>query len=64
VSASAHLHDPQALYRHWEHEQWNSWAIDLEADKGQWHGALADYHVVIEATLGLTACRRQCPGAT
>ncbi|HLY50130.1 MAG TPA: ribonucleotide-diphosphate reductase subunit beta [Solirubrobacteraceae bacterium] len=41
MSASVHLHDPQALYRHWEHEQWNPWAVDLEADKAQWQGALA-----------------------
>jgi ribonucleoside-diphosphate reductase beta chain len=42
VSASVHLHDPQTLYRHWEHEQWNPWAIDLTADKAQWQSALSD----------------------
>ena len=42
VSAAAHLHDPQALYRHWENEQWNPWSIDLALDKDQWQGALSD----------------------
>jgi ribonucleoside-diphosphate reductase beta chain len=42
VSATVRLHDPQALYRHWEHEQWNPWAIDLTADKAQWQGALSE----------------------
>ena len=26
------LHDPQTLYRHWEDEQWNPFAIDLAPD--------------------------------
>jgi ribonucleoside-diphosphate reductase beta chain len=30
------LHDPQALYRHWEEEQWSPFAIDLERDAEQW----------------------------
>ena len=34
------LHDPQALYRNWEHEQWNPWAIDLHTDTAQWRDAL------------------------
>jgi ribonucleoside-diphosphate reductase beta chain len=42
VSATVHLHDPQTLYRHWEQEQWNPWAVDLTADRGQWQGALSD----------------------
>jgi ribonucleoside-diphosphate reductase beta chain len=41
VSATAHLHDPQTLYRHWENEQWNPWAIDLARDKHQWRHALS-----------------------
>ncbi len=42
MSATAHLHDPQTLYRHYEDEQWNPWAIDLATDHGQWQGALSD----------------------
>jgi ribonucleoside-diphosphate reductase beta chain len=42
VSATVHLHDPQTLYRLWEHEQWNPWAIDVTADKAQWQSALSD----------------------
>jgi ribonucleoside-diphosphate reductase beta chain len=42
VSATAHLHDPQTLYRHWENEQWNPWSIDLTADRDQWQRSLAD----------------------
>jgi ribonucleoside-diphosphate reductase beta chain len=30
------LFDPQTLYRHWEDSQWTPFAIDLEADRGQW----------------------------
>ena len=41
MSATAHLHDPQTLYRHWENEQWNPWAIDLARDKDQWRHALS-----------------------
>ncbi len=33
-----HLFDPQALYRHWEDQQWSPFAIDLEADREQWQG--------------------------
>jgi ribonucleoside-diphosphate reductase beta chain len=40
MTAAAHLHDPQTLYRHWEHEQWNPWSIDLTADRDQWQRAL------------------------
>jgi ribonucleoside-diphosphate reductase beta chain len=42
VSATVHLHDPQTLYRHWEQEQWNPWAVDLTADKAQWQSGLSD----------------------
>jgi ribonucleoside-diphosphate reductase beta chain len=31
-----HLHDPQTLYRHWEDQQWNPFAIPLERDREQW----------------------------
>jgi ribonucleoside-diphosphate reductase beta chain len=30
------LFDPQALYRHWEDQQWSPFAIDLETDRAQW----------------------------
>src|SRR3954454_14938554 len=30
------LHDPQTLYRHWEDEQWNPFAVDLDVDREQW----------------------------
>src|SRR2546425_5144213 len=36
-----HLSDPETLYRHWEHEQWNPWSIDLEEDKAQWSNGLS-----------------------
>ena len=39
--AEARLHDPQTLYRHWEHEQWNPWAIDLATDRAQWRNGLS-----------------------
>jgi len=42
VTATGNLHDPQTLYRHWEHEQWNPWSIDLTADRDQWEQSLAD----------------------
>ncbi len=35
-SHELHLHDPQALYRHWEESQWNPWEIDLSTDRAQW----------------------------
>ncbi len=31
-----HLFGPQTLYRHWEDEQWNPFAIDLARDAEQW----------------------------
>jgi ribonucleoside-diphosphate reductase beta chain len=37
-----HLHDPQALYRRWEQEQWDPFQIELSADRGQWDNGLAD----------------------
>ena len=30
------VHDPQTLYRHWEDEQWNPFAIDLTGDAAAW----------------------------
>ena len=36
TQAEIQLNDPQALYRRWEDSQWNPFAIDLEADRGQW----------------------------
>ena len=30
------LHDPQTLYRQWEHQQWNPWDVDLARDAEQW----------------------------
>jgi ribonucleoside-diphosphate reductase beta chain len=42
MTAAAHLHGPQTLYRHWENEQWNPWEIDLAADHEQWRSALAE----------------------
>jgi ribonucleoside-diphosphate reductase beta chain len=35
-----HLNDPQTLYRHWEHEQWNPWSIDLTTDAEQWQNGI------------------------
>jgi ribonucleoside-diphosphate reductase beta chain len=40
MTAAAHLHDPQTLYRRWENEQWNPWSIDLATDRDQWQRAL------------------------
>jgi ribonucleoside-diphosphate reductase beta chain len=40
--AEIHLNDPETLYRHWEHEQWNPWSIDLEQDKAQWGNGLSE----------------------
>jgi ribonucleoside-diphosphate reductase beta chain len=36
MTTAIHLNDPQTLYRHWEHEQWNPWEIDLARDAEQW----------------------------
>ena len=36
TATEVHLHDPQALYRHWEDEQWSPFAVDLSADRAQW----------------------------
>ncbi|MFL5827527.1 MAG: ribonucleotide-diphosphate reductase subunit beta, partial [Thermoleophilaceae bacterium] len=30
------LHDPQQLYRQWEHQQWNPFEIELAADREHW----------------------------
>jgi ribonucleoside-diphosphate reductase beta chain len=40
--AEIQLHDPQALYRHWEAEQWDPFAIDLVADRDQWNDGLSE----------------------
>jgi ribonucleotide reductase beta subunit family protein with ferritin-like domain len=40
--SDVHLHDPQTLYRRWEHEQWNPWSIDLTVDRDQWQAALSE----------------------
>jgi ribonucleoside-diphosphate reductase beta chain len=42
MTAKGDLHDPQTLYRSWEHQQWNPWAIELAADSEQWRDALTD----------------------
>jgi ribonucleoside-diphosphate reductase beta chain len=42
MATAIRLNDPQTLYRHWEHEQWNPWSIDLETDRDQWAGELGD----------------------
>jgi ribonucleoside-diphosphate reductase beta chain len=42
MTGAERLHDPQALYRHWEDEQWNPWSIDLAGDREQWQTALDD----------------------
>jgi ribonucleoside-diphosphate reductase beta chain len=36
ATRDVHLHDPQALYRHWEEQQWSPWDIDLAPDQEQW----------------------------
>jgi len=36
MSTLAQLRGPQQLYRQWEHEQWNPFAIDLAPDREQW----------------------------
>jgi ribonucleoside-diphosphate reductase beta chain len=40
--AEIHLNDPETLYRQWEHQQWNPWAIDLEIDREQWGNGLSE----------------------
>jgi ribonucleoside-diphosphate reductase beta chain len=40
--AEVRLHDPETLYRHWEHEQWSPWQVGLAADRDQWQGALSE----------------------
>ena len=36
MTATVELRGPQQLYRQWEHQQWNPFAIDLAADRRQW----------------------------
>lgn len=66
MSATSRLDDPQALYRHWEDEQWNPWSIDLAADREQWHGAMADEHkgLVYWALPRQTPRSRRCTDPT
>jgi ribonucleoside-diphosphate reductase beta chain len=40
--ADIHLHDPQTLYRHWEEQQWNPFAVDLSTDSEQWAAMTGD----------------------
>jgi ribonucleoside-diphosphate reductase beta chain len=44
---TAHLFDPQTLYRHWEDEQWSPFAIDLGADQEQWRELGGEDHGLI-----------------
>lgn len=44
-SASVHLHDPKALYRHWEESHWSPWDVDLSSDREQW-AAMEDRSLV------------------
>lgn len=37
-----HHHNPQVLYRNWEHQQWNPWSIDLTEDRRQWRDAFSE----------------------
>jgi ribonucleoside-diphosphate reductase beta chain len=37
LMADLQLNDPQKLYRRWEEEQWNPFAIDLGTDREQWN---------------------------
>jgi len=37
VTDELQLNDPQTLYRRWEDAQWSPFAIDLKADREQWH---------------------------
>jgi ribonucleoside-diphosphate reductase beta chain len=48
--SSAALHDPQTLYSHWEHSQWNPFEIDLGTDAEQW--ASVEDRALIEFVLG------------
>jgi ribonucleoside-diphosphate reductase beta chain len=42
TTAEIQLNDPQTLYRRWEDSQWSPFAIELERDRQQWAGELAD----------------------
>jgi ribonucleotide reductase beta subunit family protein with ferritin-like domain len=42
MSTTVHLNDPQALYEHWEQQQWSPWEIDLAADQADWRDRLGD----------------------
>jgi ribonucleoside-diphosphate reductase beta chain len=54
ATAEVHLHPPQTLYRHWEEQQWNPFAIDLATDAEQWRElAGADRDLVLWALSSL-----------
>jgi ribonucleoside-diphosphate reductase beta chain len=54
VTAEAHLHDPQTLYRHWEDEQWSPFEIALDGDIRQWRDMdAADRSLVLWALSSL-----------
>jgi ribonucleoside-diphosphate reductase beta chain len=42
MSAEVHLHDPQVLYGHWEHEQWNPFEVDISVDRDQWENGMSE----------------------
>ncbi len=39
---AVHLNEPQTLYRHWEHEQWNPWDVELTRDAEQWRNGFRE----------------------
>jgi ribonucleoside-diphosphate reductase beta chain len=54
VTAEAHLHDPQTLYRHWEDQQWSPFEIALDGDIRQWQDMdAADRSLVLWALSSL-----------
>ena len=54
MTAEAHLHDPQTLYRHWEDEQWSPFEIALDGDIRQWRDMdAADRSLVLWALSSL-----------
>ena len=54
MTAEAHLHDPQTLYRHWEDKQWSPFEIALDGDIRQWQDMdAADRSLVLWALSSL-----------
>ena len=55
------LHDPQTLYRRWEHEQWNPWEVDLTRDAEQWRDGFdpAERELVLWALASLMAAEER-----